>query len=103
MIINLTVAKDENGNDVFRLLTENQIDVDVTSEKGIEQLKEMFSELLKHMIQEEVEVEFIKTTGYDNKMYEEVCKSYVGVLNEELRQSREVLLGEGLCVDATAI
>lgn len=98
MVINMTVTQNEEGKDVFRLLADNCIDVDVTEEKGTEQLKAMFGELLKAMLTEEVTIEFEKTEDYKNKMYEDVCEAYIAVLNEELRQSRENLLREGLCV-----
>ena len=97
MEIKMTATVNDEGNDVFRLLDGDGIDVEVTGNKGVEQLKQLFNRLLNLMLVEEVTVEFEPTTGYGNKMYEDVCREYVGVLETELVKAREKLVAEGLC------
>ncbi|WP_124061316.1 hypothetical protein [Gordonibacter sp. Marseille-P4307] len=97
MQVTMTVTKDENDRDVFRLGTSPSVDVDIKDSNGTEQLKKMFSSLLEELSKDDVEVVFNKTADYKVAMYEDVCREYVDVLNQELKQARQRLIDEGLC------
>lgn len=99
MIIKMTAVSIENGNDVFRLKCENPIDVIVTNDSGTEQIQKMFVYLLGKLMSDDIVIEFEKTEGYTNTMYEDVCKEYIASLNTELRAARESLLQEGYGIE----
>lgn len=100
MNIKMTVVSVENGVDAFRLKSDNPIDVIVTNDSGTEQIQKMFVHLLGKLMSDDVVIEFEKTEGYTNSMYEDVCKEYISSLNTELKAARESLLREGYAVES---
>ncbi len=102
--IEMTVTTNERAQDVFRLKTEPEhIDVVLTEDNGTNDLKTLFARLLQELFKDDVEVEFVRTDGYKTKIYEDVCKEYVSVLNQELVTAREKILEERLSVDESAL
>ena len=102
--IEMTVTTNERAQDVFRLKTEPEhIDVVLTEDNGTNDLKALFARLLQELFKDDVEVKFVRTAGYKTKIYEDVCKEYVSVLNQELITAREKILEERLPVDESAL
>lgn len=97
MQIAMTVTRDQDGRDVFRLETNPEVDVCIIETDDTGKLKEMFSVLLSHLLKDDVKVVFKKTEGYTTSMYEDVCREYIDVLNREIIQARQHLIEEGLC------
>ena len=94
----MTVRKDEVGEDVFRLSSENGSDFDVklTDAEDAIALKHMFSEILSSLLRDkEASVSYTDTTDYKNGMYKEVCKEYVDVLTSEIESAKTRLIAEG--------
>ena len=102
--IEMTVTTNERAQDVFRLKTEPEhIDVVLTEDNGTNDLKTLFARLLQELFKDDVEVKFVRTDGYKTRIYEDVCKEYVSVLNQELVTAREKILEERLPVDEPAL
>ena len=102
--IGMTVTANENNQDVFRLNTEPEyIDVVLTEENGTNDLKKLFERLLQELFKDDVEITFIKTDGYKTKIYEDVCREYITVLNQELIMARQKILEEKLPMDESGI
>lgn len=102
--IEMTVTTNEKAQDVFRLKTEPEhIDVVLTEDNGTNDLKALFARLLQELFKDDVEVKFVRTDGYKTKIYEDVCKEYVSVLNQELVTAREKILEERLPVGESAL
>lgn len=102
--IEMTVTINERAQDVFRLKTEPEhIDVVLTEDNGTNDLKNLFARLLQELFKDDVEIKFVKTDGYKTRIYEDVCKEYVSVLNQELVTAREKILEERLPVDESAL
>lgn len=93
----MTVKKNDFGKDVFSLLTNPPVDIDITTTEGSIQLKTMFSTLLEELSKDDVEIVFVKTEGYSVAIYEDVCREYIDVLCQELKQTRDQLIAEDLC------
>lgn len=95
--LKMTVTKNDAEEDVFRLLTSEDAfcDVTVSSNKGTNDLKDMFAALLKVLMKDDVKVAFEKTEGYKPALYEDVCKDYIDILNGELVQARQEIITEG--------
>lgn len=101
--IEMTVTTNESAQDVFRLKTEPEhIDVVLTEDNGTNDLKNLFTRLLQELFKDDVEIKFVKTDGYKTRIYEDVCREYVSVLNQELVTAREKILKERLPVDEPA-
>lgn len=99
MVFHMTATRNNLGADVFRLKNEKEaFDIDLTDGDGTDGLKRMFSALLEAMIADGTpsSVAYEETPGYDQKMYKEICKEYVEILNSELVQAYESLKEEGL-------
>lgn len=96
MDIKVTVTTNEQNDDVMRFGLSEPIDISLTGTDGTKQLKELFSSLMHLLIEDEVCLSFIKTEGYGTKMYEDVCKEYLDVLNDELIAAREQAKAQGL-------
>lgn len=102
--IEMTVTTNERAQDVFRLKTEPEhIDVVLTEDNGTNDLKNLFARLLQELFKDDVEIKFVKTDGYKTRIYEDVCREYVSVLNQELITAREKILEERLPVDKPAL
>lgn len=102
--IEMTVTTNEKSQDVFRLKSEPEyIDVVLTEDNGTNDLKKLFARLLQELFMDDVEVKSIRTDGYKTRIYEDVCKEYVSVLNQELVTAREKILEEELPVDEPAL
>ena len=102
--IEMNVTINERAQDVFRLKTEPEhIDVVLTEDNGTNDLKTLFARLLQELFKDDVEVKFVRTDGYKTRIYEDVCKEYVSVLNQELVTAREKILEERLPVDEPAL
>lgn len=102
--IEMTVTTNDKSQDVFRLKTKPEyIDVVLTEDNGTNDLKSLFARLLQELLKDDVEVKFVRTDGYKTRIYEDVCKEYVGVLNQELVTAREKILEEKLPVDESAL
>lgn len=102
--IEMTVTTNERAQDVFRLKTKPEhIDVVLTEDNGTNDLKTLFARLLQEIFKDDVEVKFVRTDGYKTRIYEDVCKEYVSVLNQELVTAREKILEERLPVDEPAL
>ena len=98
--IEMTVTTNERAQDVFRLKTEpKHIDVVLTEDNGTNDLKTLFARLLQELFKDDVEVKFVRTDGYKTRIYEDVCREYVSVLNQELITAREKILEEKLPVN----
>lgn len=101
--IEMTVTTNERAQDVFRLKTEPEhIDVVLTEDNGTNDLKNLFARLLQELFKDDVEIKFVKTDGYKTRIYEDVCREYVSVLNQELITAREKILEEKLPVNESA-
>lgn len=94
--IQMTVIKDANGKDIFKLLSENPVEIPLTEDGGISKIKEMFNVLLNELIKDDVQVIFKKTPAYKNTLYENVCEEYVADLSTELANARLRLIEEEL-------
>ena len=102
--IEMTVTTNEKSQDVFRLKTRPEyIDVVLTEDSGTNDLKNLFARLLQELLKDDVEVKFVRTEGYKTRIYEDVCKEYVSVLNQELVTAREKILEEKLPVDESVL
>lgn len=97
--IEMTVTTNERAQDVFRLRTEPEhIDVVLTEDNGTNDLKNLFACLLHELFKEDVEIKFVRTDGYKTRIYEDVCREYVTILNQELATARQKILDEKLSV-----
>lgn len=102
--IEMTVTTNDKSQDVFRLKTKPKyIDVVLTEDSGTNDLKSLFARLLQELLKDDVEVKFVRTDGYKTRIYEDVCKEYVSVLNQELVTAREKILEEKLPIDESAL
>lgn len=101
--IEMTVTTNDKSQDVFRLKTKPEyIDVVLTEDNGTNDLKSLFARLLQELFKDDVEIKFVKTDGYKTRIYEDVCREYVSVLNQELITAREKILEEKLPVNGPA-
>ena len=102
--IEMTVTTNERAQDVFRLKIEPEhIDVVLTEDNGTNDLKNLFARLLEELFKDDVEIKFVKTDGYKTRIYEDVCREYVSVLNRELVTARGKILEEKLPVGESMV
>lgn len=101
--IEMTVTTNDKSQDVFRLKTKPEyIDVVLTEDNGTNDLKSLFARLLQELFKDDVEIKFVKTDEYKTRIYEDVCREYVSVLNQELIMAREKILEEKLPANESA-
>ena len=60
--------------------------VDLNSDNSQNELKNIFSQLLKILLEEDVSLKYIVVPGYHKVLYKDVCKEYIDDLNRELSQ-----------------
>lgn len=101
--IEMTVTTNDKSQDVFRLKTmPEHIDIVLTEDNGTNDLKSLFARLLQELFNDGVQIKFVRTDGYKTRIYEDVCREYVSVLNQELITAREKILEEKLPVNESA-
>ena len=91
---------DENDTDFlkFDISEDCTISVNLNSPESQKELKEVFSNLLYILINDDVEILFEHPDEYSRRMYIDVCAEYIKDLNRELqsvgRQMRKELSGQ---------
>ena len=94
----MTVTKNDDDNDVFRLLEDDAVkaELPLDSASGTEGLRQMFATLLEDLIEGDVSISYLDTPDYSVGMYKEVCKEYVAVLQNEINDAATKIEEAGL-------
>lgn len=89
-IINVTLLAPDESTDVLRFsFCDGNIDVNLNDACCQNDMKRMFSSLLKCAIHADITLEFQVAPDYSRGMYIEVCKEYINDLNRELSEVAE--------------
>ena len=94
-IINVTLIAPDEDTDVLRFaFDEGDIDINLNDADCQNEMKRMFSTLLKNAISSDILLEFHKDSEYSRLMYIEVCGEYIKDLNRELAEVIESIRAE---------
>ena len=91
------VKKEEKDVLVFRLCPEDYpdgISVDLNSEQGQNDLKNIFSALLEEMVKTKITLHLTIEEGYSSNLFVDVCTDYISSLNKEIDQVYESMKEE---------
>ena len=81
--------------DILRFhVKENPLDVNLNSAECQSSLKDVFSALLKLLIDTDINLELSYGAEYNRLMYLEVCNEYIKDLNRELANVKDELRSE---------
>ncbi len=89
-VINVALAK-RNEIDQMIFKFENECNVNLNDESGQNDLKIVFSQLLKELIDGPIELKYIEDDIYDVNLYKDVCKEYIKDLNREVEEIRNLI------------
>ena len=80
----------EKDSLVFQI-DEQKMSVNLNSQDCQTSLKNVFAELLKKLVKNDVQLELRISEGYSRQMYIEVCQEYIKDLNRELSECKAEL------------
>ena len=96
-IITAKVVRLDNDNEVLRFIVdEGELDVALTSQDGINELKAIYESLLAEVMEGDVTVELEDREEATTAMYQDVCKEYIALLNDDLVSARREIVDRGL-------
>lgn len=84
-IINVVLNKVDD-KDVLVFEFDNSLVVNLNSETSQNELKNVFSQLLKEMLKFNIKLKLKIAEGYKAGLYIDVCKEYINELNREIKQ-----------------
>jgi len=96
MIIEAKLWVDDSGEDILSFSLDPEIHVRLTDVQGVNDLKDLFVEILSNLILGDVSVELQDSSEYENQMYKEICEEYIIELNKDIAEARKNLILEGL-------
>jgi len=88
MIIEARLLTSNQNVDVLRFELNPPVDVRLTSTDGAKDLQVLFVELLKLLINDQVEISLIENPDYKNQMYFNICTEYILDLNKDLAEAK---------------
>ena len=88
-IIDVLLTTLGEDRDVLRFnITEDLIiDIDLDSSTCQNEIKKLFSEILKLAVFEDIEFKFSSEDGFPRELYKDVCKEYIKDIKRELQMS----------------
>lgn len=94
--INIKVTLlEKDGEDVLSFLfDEEEGIIELNSDSFQEQMKKVFSNLLKLTLENDVLLDFVVCEGYTRGLYKEVCEEYIKDLQEELDKIKDKIRKE---------
>lgn len=94
-IIKVTLLAPDENTDVLRFsFNDGEIDINLNDAGCQNDMKRMFSVLLKCAIHADITLEFQVAPEYSRGMYIEVCEEYIKDLNRELSEVTETIRAE---------
>lgn len=91
------VVKLDGNSEALRFtISEQVLDVALTSQDGINDLKAVYEALLNEIINDEVTVELEDKDAGATAMYQDVCREYVDLLKKDLVYARQEVVEKGL-------
>lgn len=73
-------------NDVLMFKVDPDIPVNLNSESGQQDLKQVFSKILEKSIVDDIILNLSISPGYSKSLYKEVCQEYIDALNVEIKK-----------------
>lgn len=93
--INVTLLAIDENTDVLRFAFDNgALDINLNEADCQNNMKRMFSVLLKTAIYSDISLKFHVAPEYSRGMYIEVCEEYIKDLNRELAEVTETIRSE---------
>lgn len=97
--IKAKVVKLSNDDEALRFfISEEELDVLLTEKDGINGLKNVYEALLKEVMQDDVGIELTDKDEGATAMYQDVCREYLKLLNQDLAAARQEVIEKGLAI-----
>ena len=93
--INVTLLATDENTDVLRFsFGDQELDINLNDAECQNDMKSIFSVMLKRAIQSDITLEFNVAPEYSRVMYIEVCEGYIKDLNRELNEVTDAIRSE---------
>lgn len=91
-----TVRKNSTGEEVLVFEFDEPVEVALTNESGVNDLKCAFRKVLQELIADDVTFSFKRDEGMENNLFVQACEEYVKCLNEEIKATRMDMVQKGI-------
>lgn len=82
------MEKDDVDCLVFKFESES-MEVNLNDVSGQQDMKKVFSEILRMLCDNDIQLSLEVVEGYNRNLYKEVCSEYINDLNVEIKKVRE--------------
>lgn len=97
-VINVEL-KEQDGSDILKFNVTDEdfkdgISVNLNSDEGRKDLAQLFSILLRHMLESKIELQLKVDSDYEKGLYKDVATEYIEALNKEIDKVYETMKSE---------
>jgi hypothetical protein len=86
----------DDGEALRFFISEAPLDVGLTEGNGVEDLREVYEALLADLIHNDVHIELKEKQSGTTAMYQDVCREWIKVLNQDLATVRQEMIEKGI-------